>query len=196
MSEIGKVEYLRIVHIEDDWEQFRTLPNNLYDTVYMRASPEVRVTIDFEEFPNGFSEEHPSKYVWRTFITNDKILLFEYVLVDGVDSLKLLDLSENDFFVIDIMQTGDDGRAKEVLSEVIDYLQSAKIKYRGSMYFSAFPEFCPPEVNIEGVDKGELSNFLGAIQMLLFSQFTSFDESDKNWRLDTEDLGMRSVLDD
>jgi len=196
------VKKIRIVHVEDDWEQFRTVPNNLFDALYVRSDPEVKITIDFEEVEpeNGSAvadETIAFRYLWRAFIGDPAVMIFEYYFVDTIDALRSVDVHQDDFFVVDIMQAGEDGMPVSVIEEAKEYIESGDVRPIGMLYFSAYPEYeNQTQLDLDGFDKSKLERLLDALQNVIYTQFASFKGLDQDdWRISPSDIGMASRLD-
>lgn len=185
----------RFLHIEDDWEQFRTLPNNLFDLVYSKSDPEVKFTLDFEEFENA--DDNPECflcYQWKTYIGDSKSLLFDYCLIDSLENFSKVNLRKDDFLIIDIMQVGDEGSAQEVASKVVELSNGASEKPIGNMFFSAYPELKPKGLDLEGFDKIKVDRFLNKLLSIIFREHPTYSADTENWFVRPADLGMVSVV--
>ncbi|MFK8034872.1 MAG: hypothetical protein AB8B94_12065 [Hyphomicrobiales bacterium] len=197
------VRRVRIIHVEDDWEQFRTVPNNLFDAIYVRSDPEVRITIDFEEsqpengaIPDG--ENIDFCYLWRAFVGDPVQTIFEYYFVDTIEALRTVNVQQDDFYIVDIMQAGEDGMPVSVVEEAQAYIASGTNRPMGMLYFSAYPEYnSQKNLDLDGFDKSKLEKLLASLQQAIFSQFQSFDGLEtEGWKLTPMDIGMTSRLDE
>lgn len=196
------IRKIRIIHVEDDWEQFRTLPNNLFDMVYVRSDPEVKITVDFEEIEPDDDHRTPSGaiqfcYLWRAFVGDPAQILFEYYFVDSIESLHSIAVEQDDFFIVDIMQAGEDGMPVSVLEKARDFIDSSEVRPMKVLYFSAYPEYIEQKsLPIDGFDKSKIDNLIFELQDAIFSQFPSFSVAQlEHWKLRPRDIGMPSRLD-
>lgn len=160
-------EALHIYHLDDEWEQFCTLPNNLFDLFYQRLGPEKRAKLDFQEYVRDNNSAR-ANYCWKTTI--DDAVQFEYKFFN--DSQNLIseitsDEANNSVIIIDMMAFNSSGVPITVGAQAIQKIRDTQID-SDIIVFSAYPDlikekFIDGQDNVTFIRKDDIDKFLTAL---------------------------------
>ena len=151
---------MRIIHLEDEWPQSRTIPHLLHDQIFKALPPESRVELDLYE-EEHLGTQRPAEVV-AIINSQPPLTVFSYSFITDLETLQA-EARPEDIVIVDIMRSDPRGRFVPILDEVLALLRDSAYSPGNWRYFSAYPEKVPADCELSGFPKGardELVQFL------------------------------------
>jgi hypothetical protein len=153
---------MRIIHIEDEWNKWTSIPHHLFDRLFDHLRPRPRIDLEFEEIQRPMKLSPYSFYAFQNKERKDAYFSYSFLLdARRIDSIAL---DHNDIVILDIMKPNDKGLLVPAVSQLLQGLRKRKFPIEERCrYFSAFPGELPAGTDFKGFSKGESSELVGYI---------------------------------
>jgi hypothetical protein len=145
---------LRIFHVEDEWQRWTSIPHHIFDRLFDGLQPRGRV--DLEPFET-WEHDTPNPYSFHALKdSKKKQAYFSYHFLLNAENIDLARPTQNDIFILDIMNTNAKGQLVSAVNPLLKQLRKYKFPIQERCrYFSAYPGELPPGTDFVGFSKGE-----------------------------------------